>query len=95
MKRKTNLLHYQNQFDIWAIYFLIPIEDFVQKTVSRKHQHILDVKTWYYLNGHRKKLRRLFIDLVLKKRKTTIEQFGEIVSILGNYDQCLSKTRKK
>ncbi len=39
-----------------------PIEgDFVQVTVSRKHLYILDVESlaMLYLNGHRKKLRRL------------------------------------
>ncbi len=50
------------------------------------------------LNGHRKKLRRLFIDLKIpiEKRKTApiIEQFGEIVSILGIATSDLSKNTK-
>jgi len=93
-KEDELVLHYQNQVRYMGYLFSfgIPIEgDFVQKvTVSRETSvHIRcrkpgDVIT---LNGHRKKLRRLFIDLKIpiEKRKTTpiIEQFGEIVSISG------------
>ena len=49
-------------------------------------------------NGHRKKLRRLFIDLKvpIEKRGNAIiiEQFGEIYSILGIETSDLSKKTK-
>ena len=99
------VLYYQNQvrYKGYLFSFGIPIEgDFVQTvTVSRETSvHIRcrkpgDVIT---LNGHRKKLRRLFIDLKIpiEKRKTApiIEQFGEIVSILGIATSDLSKNTK-
>ena len=104
-KEDELVLHYQNQVRYMGYLFSfgIPIEgNFVQKvTVSRETSvHIRcrkpgDIIT---LNGHRKKLRRLFIDLKIpiEKRKTTpiIEQFGEIVSILGIATSDLSKNTK-
>ncbi|WP_142324594.1 tRNA lysidine(34) synthetase TilS, partial [Streptococcus pneumoniae] len=49
-------------------------------------------------NRHRKKLRRLFIDLKIPMEKRNsaliIEQFGEIVSILGIATNNLSKKTK-
>ena len=69
-KEDELVLHYQNQvrYKGYLFSFGIPIEgDFVQKvTVSREHLYILDVENTgdvIILNGHRKKLRRLFIDL--------------------------------
>ena len=104
-KEDELVLHYQNQvrYKGYLFSFGIPIEgDFVQKvTVSRETSvHIRCRKPGdvIILNGHRKKLRRLFIDLKIpiKKRKTTpiIEQFGEIVSISGIATSDLSKKTK-
>ena len=49
-------------------------------------------------NGHRKKLRRLFIDLKIPKEKREkaiiIEQFGKIYSVLGIEISDLSKKMK-
>ena len=104
-KEDELVLHYQNQVRYMGYLFSfgIPIEgDFVQKvTVSRETSvHIGCRKPGdiIILNGHRKKLRRLFIDLKIpiEKRKTIpiIEQFGEIVSILGIATSDLSKNTK-
>jgi len=104
-KEDELVLHYQNQvrYKGYLFSFGIPIEgDFVQKvTVSRETSvHIRCRKPGdvIILNGHRKKLRRLFIDLKIpiEKRKTTpiIEQFGEIVSISGIATSDLSKNTK-
>ena len=104
-KEDELVLHYQNQVRYMGYLFSfgIPIEgDVVQKiNVSRETSIRIrgrkpsDV---IILNGHRKKLRRLFIDLKIpiEKRKTTpiIEQFGEIVSILGIATSDLSKNTK-
>ena len=104
-KEDELVLHYQNQVQYkgYLFSFGIPIEgDAVQKImVSRETSvHIRYRKPGdvLFLNGHRKKLRRLFIDLKIpiKKRKTApiIEQFGEIVSILGIAISDLSKNTK-
>ena len=104
-KEDELVLHYQNQVQHkgYLFSFGIPIEgDAVQKImVSRETSvHIRYRKPGDVLliNGHRKKLRRLFIDLKIpiEKRKTTpiIEQFGEIVSILGIATSDLSKNTK-
>ncbi|EHI76084.1 tRNA(Ile)-lysidine synthetase [Streptococcus sp. oral taxon 058 str. F0407] len=104
-KEDELVLHYQNQVQHkgYLFSFGIPIEgDAVQKImVSRETSvHIRCRKPGDVLliNGHRKKLRRLFIDLKIpiKKRRTTpiIEQFGEIVSILGIAISDLSKNTK-
>ena len=104
-KEDELVLHYQNQVQHkgYLFSFGIPIEgDAVQKImVSRETSvHIRYRKPGdvIRLNGHRKKLRRLFIDLKIpiEKRKTTpiIEQFGEIVSILGIATSDLSKNTK-
>ena len=104
-KEDELVLHYQNQVlhKGYLFSFGIPIEgESVQKiNVSRETSIRIrgrkpsDVLR---LNGHRKKLRRLFIDLKIpiEKRKTTpiIEQFGEIVSILGIAISDLSKNTK-
>ena len=104
-KEDELVLHYQNQVRHkgYLFSFGIPIEgDIVQKiNVSRETSIRIrgrkpsDV---IRLNGHRKKLRRLFIDLKIpiEKRKTApiIEQFGEIVSILGIATSDLSKNMK-
>ena len=104
-KEDELVLHYQNQVRYMGYLFSfgIPIEgDAVQKImVSRETSvHIRYRKPGDVLliNGHRKKLRRLFIDLKIpiEKRETTpiIEQFGEIVSILGIATSDLSKNTK-
>ena len=104
-KEDELVLHYQNQVQHkgYLFSFGIPIEgDAVQKImVSRETSvHIRYRKPGDVLliNGHRKKLRRLFIDLKIpiEKRETTpiIEQFGEIVSILGIATSDLSKNTK-
>ncbi|WP_336315279.1 tRNA lysidine(34) synthetase TilS [Streptococcus oralis] len=104
-KEDELVLHYQNQVQHkgYLFSFGIPIEgDVVQKImVSRETSvHIRYRKPGDVLliNGHRKKLRRLFIDLKIpiEKRETTpiIEQFGEIVSILGIAISDLSKNTK-
>ena len=104
-KEDELVLHYQNQVRHMGYLFSfgIPIEgDAVQKImVSRETSvHIRYRKPGDVLliNGHRKKLRRLFIDLKIpiEKRETTpiIEQFGEIVSILGIAISDLSKNTK-
>ena len=104
-KEDELVLHYQNQVlhKGYLFSFGIPIEgESVQKiNVSRETSIRIrgrkpsDVLR---LNGHRKKLRRLFIDLKIpiEKRKTApiIEQFGEIVSILGIAISDLSKNTK-
>ena len=99
------VLHYQNQVSYLghSFSFGIPLEgDSVQQiSVSRETSiHIRHRKPGDFLiqNGHRKKLRRLFIDLKIpmEKRKSAliIEQFGEIVSILGIATSNLSKNTK-
>ena len=104
-KEDELVLHYQNQVRYMGYLFSfgIPIEgDSVQKvTVLREtpvHIRCRKPGDVLILNGHRKKLRRLFIDLKIpiEKRKTTpiIEQFGEIVSILGIAISDLSKNTK-
>ena len=104
-KEDELVLHYQNQVRHkgYLFSFGIPVEgDSVQKImVSREtpvHIRCRKPGDVLVLNGHRKKLRRLFIDLKIpiEKRKTTpiIEQFGEIVSILGIATSDLSKNMK-
>ena len=104
-KEDELVLHYQNQVRYMGYLFSfgIPIEgDFVQKvTVSRETSVYIRCRKpgdVIILNGHRKKLRRLFIDLKIpiEKRKTIpiIEQFGEIVSISGIATSDLSKNTK-
>ena len=104
-KEDELVLHYQNQVRHkgYLFSFGIPVEgDSVQKImVSREtpvHIRCRKPGDVLVLNGHRKKLRRLFIDLKIpiEKRKTTpiIEQFGEIVSILGIATSDLSKNTK-
>ena len=99
------MLHYQNQvfYQGYIFSFGIPLEgESIQKIpVSREtFIHIRHRKTGDFLiqNGHRKKIRRLFIDLKIpmEKRKSAliIEQFGKIVSILGIATSNLSKNTK-
>ena len=104
-KEDELVLHYQNQvtFQGYKFSFGLPLEgeSIQQIPVSRetsiyiRHRKPGDVLTQ---NGHRKKLRRLFIDLKIpmEKRKSAliIEQFGEIVSILGIATSNLSKNTK-
>ena len=104
-KEDELVLHYQNQVRHkgYLFSFGIPVEgDSIQKImVSREtpvHIRCRKPGDVLVLNGHRKKLRRLFIDLKIpiEKRETTpiIEQFGEIVSILGIATSDLSKNTK-
>ena len=93
-KSSECVLNYQNQvhYEGYLFSFGIPLKgENVQKiNVSRETSLILrHRKSGDYLikNGHRKKLRRLFIDLKIptEKRENAIivEQFGQIYSILG------------
>ena len=104
-KEDELVLHYQNQvaYKGYLFSFGLPLEgeSIQQIPVSRETSiHIRHRKTGDVLiqNGHRKKLRRLFIDLKIpmEKRKSAliIEQFGEIVSILGIATSNLSKNTK-
>ena len=104
-KEDELVLHYQNQvsYQGYLFSFGLPLEgELIQQVpVSRETSiHIRHRKTGDFLiqNGHRKKLRRLFIDLKIpmEKRKSAliIEQFGEIVSILGIATSNLSKNTK-
>ena len=104
-KEDELVLHYQNQvsYQGYLFSFGLPLEgELIQQVpVSRETSiHIRHRKTGDCLiqNGHRKKLRRLFIDLKIpmEKRKSAliIEQFGEIVSILGIATSNLSKNTK-
>ena len=104
-KEDEFVLHYQNQvsYQGYLFSFGLPLEgESIQRIpVSRETSiHIRHRKPGDFLiqNGHRKKLRRLFIDLKIpmEKRKSAliIEQFGEIVSILGIATSNLSKNTK-
>ena len=93
----------QVHYEGYLFSFGLPLEGKkVQKiNVSRetslilRHRHPGD---YLIKNGHQKKLRRLFIDLKIpmEKRKSAliIEQFGEIISILGIATSDLSKNTK-
>ena len=104
-KEDELVLHYQNQvtYQGYLFSFGLPLEgeSIQQIPVSRETSiHIRHRKPGDVMiqNGHRKKLRRLFIDLKIpmEKRKSAliIEQFGEIVSILGIATSNLSKNTK-
>ena len=104
-KEDELVLHYQNQvrYKGYLFSFGIPIEGDVVQKISVSRETSIRIRgrkpgDVIRLNGHRKKLRRLFIDLKIpiEKRKTTpiIEQFGEIVSILGIATSDLSKNTK-
>ena len=104
-KEEELVLHYQNQvtYQGYKFSFGIPLEgDSIQQIpVSRETSILIRPRKTgdvLILNGHRKKLRRLFIDLKIpmEKRKSAliIEQFGEIVSILGIATSNLSKNTK-
>ena len=93
-KSSECVLNYQNQvyYDGYLFSFGIPLrgKDVQQINVSRETSLILRHRQpgdYLIKNGHRKKVRRLFIDLKIptEKRKNAIivEQFGEICSILG------------
>lgn len=104
-KEDELVLHYQNQVRHkgYLFSFGIPIEGDVVQKISVSRETSIRIRgrkpgDVIRLNGHRKKLRRLFIDLKIpiEKRKTApiIEQFGEIVSILGIATSDLSKNTK-
>ncbi len=96
------MLNYQNQvyYEGFLFSFGIPLkgENVQQINVSRETSLILRHRQsgdYLIINGHRKKVRRLFIDLKIpaEKRKNAIivEQFGKICSILGIELSDLSK----
>ena len=104
-KSSECVLNYQNQlhYEGYLFSFGIPLEgENIQKmNVSRETSLILrHRKPGDYLikNGHRKKVRRLFIDLKIPKEKREkaiiIEQFGKICSVLGIEISDLSKKMK-
>ena len=93
-KSSECVLNYQNQvyYEGFLFSFGIPLkgENVQQINVSRETSLILRHRQpgdYLIINGHRKKVRRLFIDLKIpaEKRKNAIivEQFGKICSILG------------
>ena len=93
-KSSECVLNYQNQvfYEGFLFSFGIPLkgENIQQINVSRETSLILrhrQLGDYLIINGHRKKVRRLFIDLKIpaEKRKNAIivEQFGQIYSILG------------
>lgn len=104
-KNNECVLDYLNQvhYEGYLFSFGLPLEgDRVQKIyVSRetslilRHRHSGD---YLIKNGHRKKLRRLFIDLKIPKEKREkviiIEQSGQICSVLGIEISDLSKKMK-
>ena len=92
-KSSECVLNYQNQvyYEGFLFSFGIPLkgENVQQINVSRETSLILRHRQpgdYLIINGHRKKVRRLFIDLKIptEKRKNAIivEQFGQIYSIL-------------
>ena len=93
-KSSKCVLDYQNQvhYEGYLFSFGIPLEGKnIQKiNVSRETSLILRHRQpgdYLIKNGHRKKLRRLFIDLKIPTEKRgnaiIVEQFGQICSILG------------
>ena len=93
-KSSECVLNYQNQvyYEGYLFSFGIPLrgKDVQQINVSRETSLILrHRKSGDYLikNGHRKKVRRLFIELKIpaeeRKNAIIVEQCGEICSILG------------
>ena len=104
-KSSECVLNYQNQvhYEGYLFSFGIPLKgENVQKmNVSRETSLILRHRQpgdYLIKNGHRKKLRRLFIDLKIPKEKREkaiiIEQFGKIYSVLGIEISDLSKKMK-
>ena len=104
-KSSECVLNYQNQvhYEGYLFSFGIPLKGKnVQKmNVSRETSLILRHRQpgdYLIKNGHRKKLRRLFIDLKIPKERREkaiiIEQFGKICSVLGIEISDLSKKMK-
>ena len=104
-KSSDCVLDYQNQvhYEGYLFSFGIPLKgENIQKiNISCEASLILRHRQpgdYLIKNGHRKKLRRLFIDLKIpiEKRENAIiiEQFGEIYSILGIETSDLSKKTK-
>lgn len=104
-KSNECVLEYQNQvyYEDYLFSFGIPLKgENIQKiNISCEASLILRHRQpgdYLIKNGHRKKLRRLFIDLKIpiEKRENAIiiEQFGEIYSILGIETSDLSKKTK-
>ena len=104
-KREVCVLDYLNQVHYagYLFSFGLPLEgDRVQKIyVSRETSLILRHRQpgdYLIKNGHRKKIRRLFIDLKISSEKREkaiiIEQFGKICSVLGIEISDLSKKMK-
>ena len=104
-KSSECVLNYQNQvhYEGYLFSFGIPLkgENIQKMNVSRETSLILRHRQpgdYLIKNGHRKKLRRLFIDLKIPKEKREkaiiIEQFGKICSVLGIEISDLSKKMK-
>lgn len=104
-KSSECVLNYQNQvhYEGYLFSFGIPLEgESIQKmNVSRETSLILRHRQpgdYLIKNGHRKKLRRLFIDLKIPKERREkaiiIEQFGKICSVLEIEISDLSKKMK-
>ena len=104
-KSSECVLNYQNQvyYEGFLFSFGIPLkgENVQQINVSRETSLILRHRQpgdYLIINGHRKKVRRLFIDLKIPKEKREkaiiIEQFGKICSVLGIEISDLSKKMK-
>ena len=104
-KSSECVLNYQNQvyYEGFLFSFGIPLkgENVQQINVSRETSLIIRYRQpgdYLIKNGHRKKLRRLFIDLKIPKEKREkaiiIEQFGKISSVLGIEISDLSKKMK-
>ena len=104
-KSSECVLNYQNQvyYEGFLFSFGIPLkgENVQQINVFRETSLILRHRQpgdYLIKNGHRKKLRRLFIDLKIPKEKREkaiiIEQFGKICSVLGIEISDLSKKMK-
>ena len=104
-KSSDCVLDYRNQvhYEGYLFSFGIPLkgENVQQINVSRETSLIIRHRQpadYLIKNGHRKKLRRLFIDLKIPKEKREkaiiIEQFGKICSVLGIEISDLSKKMK-
>ena len=104
-KSSESVLNYQNQvyYEGFLFSFGIPLkgENVQQINVSRETSLILRHRQsgdYLIIDGHRKKIRRLFIDLKIpaekREKAIIIEQFGKICSVLGIEISDLSKKMK-
>ena len=104
-KSSECVLNYQNQvyYEGFLFSFGIPLKgkSVQQINVSRETSLILRHRQpgdYLIIDGHRKKIRRLFIDLKIptekREKAIIIEQFGKICSVLGMKISDLSKKMK-